>query len=197
MSVNRAARLRVHNTYRRTSRRYAVRSAEQRHAEHAAKVAARKEQQAQRLAGIQARQAERTAAHADRKAIMEQAKAAQAENAPAARFPALGVQIMANGDLHTFNGIGGRGRLLGPAAGAVAEVGDERRRHRVSGAVSATVLTGSPLAMIGAAGKKAKASAFVTLADGTFHERKLDGNAEVSRAHRETAAFRAAIIRLD
>lgn len=163
-----------------------MRSAEQRHADHAAKVAARKERLAERLASIDARQAERSAAQAERKAITDQAKAAQAGNPPAARFPALGVQIMTSGDLHTFNGIGGRGRLLCRAAGAVAEVGDERRRHRVGGAVASTAVLG-PVGLLGAAGKKTKASAFVTLADVTFHERKLDGNAEVSRAHREVA----------
>jgi hypothetical protein len=146
----------------------------------------------ERRAGREAK----AAALAQRKEIMDRAKAERAANPPVDRFPALGVQIMADGSMHTFNGLGGRGRPLGPAVGAVAEVGDERRRHRVSGAVSSSILLGSPVGMLGAVGKKTKASAFVTLADGTFHERKIEGNGEVSRAHREVAKFTAAIMRL-
>ena len=172
-----------------------MRTAEERHADHAARTEAREAKLAERLAAIDVRQEERSAAHAERKAIGAAAAARRAEIQPTDRFAALGVQIMSNGDLHTFNGIGGHGRRLGPAAGAVAEVGNERRRHRVSGAaLSSTVL--GPVALVGAIGKKAKASAFVTLADGTFHERKLEGNVEVSRGHRQEAAFAAAVMRM-
>ncbi len=104
---------------------------------------------------------------------------------------------MSNGDVHTFTGFRS-GQRLGPGAGAHAEIGDERRRHRVGGSVAATVLSGGalgPRPLLGALGKKAKASAFIVLADGTLRERKLSGNAEVGRAHREVVQFNAAIIR--
>lgn len=141
----------------------------------------------ERRASIDARRARRDEARA--------VKAAEPVIRPAARFDALGVQIMDTGDVHTFNGFGGTGRRLGPAAGAVAEVGAERRRHRVAGAAASTLALG-PLGLVGAAGKKAKASVFITLADGTFHEHKLDGNGAVTRGHRQAAAFNAAVTRL-
>jgi hypothetical protein len=88
---------------------------------------------------------------------------------------------MDNGDIHTFNGFGGLGRRLGPAEGAHAEMAAERFRHRVGGAVASTAILG-PVGMLGAVGKKAKASTFVILADGTLREKKHDGDLAVTQA---------------
>jgi hypothetical protein len=111
------------------------------------------------------------------------------------RFTRLGVQIMADGSLHTFNGFGGLGRPIGAATGAHAEVGAERSRHRVGGAAISSMVIG-PAGLLGAVGKKAKASSFVILADGTLHERSHDGNIAVTDAQKEAIRFNAAVTRL-
>lgn len=169
-----------------------MRSAEERRARSAGRKADRLATRDRRLDAIAASGEGRKAAAVQARAERTAAVAAQPVIRPASRFEALGVQIMDNGDVHTFNGFGGTGRRLGPAAGATAEVGAERRRHRVAGAAASTLALG-PLGLVGAVGKKAKASAFITLADGTFHEHKLDGNAAVTRGHRQAAAFNAAV----
>lgn len=113
---------------------------------------------------------------------------------PVARFSALGVQVMDDGDVYTFNGFGGKGSRLGPAAGAHAELGAERKRHRVSGAVASTAVLG-PVGLLGAAGKKSKATTFVVLADGTLHEKNHDGNMAVTQAQREVVRFNATVMK--
>jgi hypothetical protein len=170
-----------------------MRSAEERHAKFEEREAKRKETYARRMAAINAKTDQRTAAADAAKAARQEAAALEPVIRAVKKFEALGVQVMDNGDIHTFNGFAGNGRRLGPAAGAIVEIGVERRRHRVGGAAASTLVLG-PIGLLGAAGKKAKASAFVTLADGTFHEHKLSGNGEVSRGHRQAAAFQAAII---
>lgn len=117
---------------------------------------------------------------------------ARAALRPLHRFGPLGVQIMDDGGLYTFNGFGGKGRHLGPAAGARAEMAAERSRHRVGGAVASTAVLG-PAGLAGAIGKKAKASSFVILADGTTHEARHNGNAAVAQAQRDVVAFNAAV----
>jgi hypothetical protein len=112
---------------------------------------------------------------------------------PVARFNSLGVQIMDNGDIHTSTGFG-KGRRLGPAAGAHAEMAAERKAHRIAGSVSASVVLG-PVGMLGAIGKKSKASSFVVLADGTLHEASHDGNLLVAEAQRQVVKFNAVAAR--
>jgi hypothetical protein len=170
-----------------------MRSAEERHSRFTEREEKRKATYAARMAAINAKAGQRTAAADIAKVARQEAAAAQPVIRAVQKFEALGVQIMDNGDIHTFNGFGGNGRRLGPAAGTIVEIGAERRRHRVGGAAASSLVLG-PIGLLGAAGKKAKASAFVTLADGTFHEHKLSGNGEVSRGHRQAAAFHAAII---
>jgi hypothetical protein len=189
--------------------RFAEREAD-RNAKYAQRMAEIREQkearEAARKADAEARQADagahkvaRQAANDERQAARQEAKAQQRDEFGSITerdtFTHLGVQIMRNGDLHTFNGFGGYGTRLGPASGAEAFMGDEKRRHRVSGAVSSAVVLG-PVGLLGAVGKKEKASAYVQLADGTLRSKKLDGNTVVSAARRQIIAFNAAVARL-
>ena len=57
------------------------------------------------------------------------------------------------------------------------------------GALTASVL--GPLALAGMLSKKFKAFVFVAFADGTLHEKKLDGNMAIRNAQREVVQFNA------
>ncbi len=106
-------------------------------------------------------------------------------------FSSLGVTVREdeNGAYVTAGALGGS-RRLGPLKGAYAEVTDGTRVHRVAGATLGTVALGPAGALVGLS-KKAKASAFVVFADGTVHERKLDGNAAVRGAQSDAVKFNA------
>jgi hypothetical protein len=79
-------------------------------------------------------------------------------------------------------------RRLGSLTGATAEVTDGARMARVGAAAGATAVLG-PGGMLAALSTKSWAHAFVVFADGTYHERKLDGNATVRRAQAECVRF--------
>ncbi len=82
------------------------------------------------------------------------------------------------------------GKRLGALAGAHAELTDGTRPHRVGAAlVTAPLSLGAGL-LIGLT-RKSKASAFVVFADGTVHERKLDGKSAISAAQRDAVKFNA------
>lgn len=105
---------------------------------------------------------------------------AAATPAKTVRLDGLGVEIRGGQVYRT--GLGSR--RLGPLAGAHAEVTDpQRRRH-----VAAAAVTLMPVIALA---KRDKAVAFVAFADGTVHERKLDGNGPVRRAQRDALTFNA------
>ncbi|HEX6450959.1 MAG TPA: hypothetical protein VF060_16025 [Trebonia sp.] len=102
------------------------------------------------------------------------------------KLPGLGVRI-GGGSVHVNEW---RGRRLGDLAGAHAELTDGTRPHRVGAAlVTAPLSLGAGL-LIGLT-RKSKASAFVVFADGTVHERKLDGKSAISAAQRDAVKFNA------
>lgn len=102
------------------------------------------------------------------------------------KLPGLGVRIV-GGSVYVNEW---RERRLGVLAGAHAELTDGTRPHRVGAAlVTAPLSLGAGL-LIGLT-RKSKASAFVVFADGTAHERKLDGKSAISAAQRDAVKFNA------
>jgi len=86
------------------------------------------------------------------------------------------------------------GRVLGPLAGAHAELGDPTRHHRVAGSLAATAVTApvlGPLALLGMVSKKSKSIAFVVFANSAVHQKNLDGNSTIRNAQREVVQFNA------
>jgi hypothetical protein len=83
-----------------------------------------------------------------------------------------------------------KSRLLGPLKGAHAEVTAGTRHHRIGAAVVAAPLSLGAGLLLGLT-KKSKANAFVVFADGTVHERKLDGASMISSAQRDAVRFNA------
>lgn len=108
-------------------------------------------------------------------------------------FMTLGVAIE-GGQVRKLNAFGVKGAVLGPLAGAQAEISDPTRHRRVGGPLAATAVTApilGPLALLGMASKKSKSLAFVVFPDGTVHEKKLDGNMAIRAATREVVQFNA------
>lgn len=103
------------------------------------------------------------------------------------RFARLGVQVK-DGQVSTFGGLVRRD--YGPLAGAQAVVTNGANVHRVKAGLAAGAILG-PVGLLTALPKKAKATALVVFADGTVHERKLDGNAAVRAAQAEAVRFNA------
>ncbi len=116
-------------------------------------------------------------------AMSRQERRAQFDADLGVTLPTLQVKVRGGGVLTLF----GR-RRLGSLAGASAEVTDGARVARVGAAVGATVVLG-PAGMLAALSQKSRAHAFVVFADGTYHERKLDGNAAVRTAQAECVRF--------
>ena len=83
-----------------------------------------------------------------------------------------------------------KSRPLGPLTGAHAEVTAGTRHHRIGAAAVAAPLSPGAGLLLGFT-EKSKASAFVVLADGTVHERKLDGASMISSAQRDAVRFNA------
>jgi hypothetical protein len=105
-------------------------------------------------------------------------------------FLTLGVKIIGDQVYRT----GMSGGLLGPLAGAQAEISDPTRHRRVAGSLATTAVMApvlGPLPLLGLASKKSKAIAFVVFPDGTVHERKLDGNLAIRAATSEVVRFNA------
>jgi hypothetical protein len=101
----------------------------------------------------------------------------------------LGVRIE-DGQVSTLPGLM-KSRRLGPLKGAHAEVTAGTSRHRIgAGAVAGVALVPVAGLLIGLT-KKSKATAFVVFADGTVHERKLDGASMISSAQRDVVRFNA------
>jgi hypothetical protein len=83
-----------------------------------------------------------------------------------------------------------KSRRLGPLKGAHAELTSGTRHHRIGAAAVAAPLSLGAGLLIGLT-KKSKATAFVVFADGTVHERKLEGNSMISSAQRDAVKFNA------
>jgi hypothetical protein len=83
-----------------------------------------------------------------------------------------------------------KSRRLGQLKGAHAEVTAGTRHHRVGAAAVAAPLSLGAGLLIGLT-KKSKAVAFVVFADGTVHERKLDGANMIRSAQRDVVKFNA------
>jgi hypothetical protein len=86
-------------------------------------------------------------------------------NAANARLRGYGVVI--DGSI-----VKSRGTVLGPLAGARAEVTDGTSRHTLTRVVT----------VVGAATKRTKAAVIVTTADGGFHQEDIQGASELRRA---------------
>jgi hypothetical protein len=97
-----------------------------------------------------------------------------------ARFPGLGVEVR-DGQVYR---VGFTTKRLGPLAGAHAEITAPGRRRNV-GAAAITLMP------VIALSKRDTAVAFVVIADGTVHQRKLDGNGPVRKAQAEVVKFNA------
>ena len=85
-----------------------------------------------------------------------------------------------------------KSRRLGPVKGAHAEVTAGTRHHRVGAAIAAAPLSLGAGLLLGLT-KKSKAVAFVVFADGTVHERKLEGANMISIAQRDEVKFNALV----
>ena len=88
---------------------------------------------------------------------------------------------VADDTVYKIGAFGVRGAVLGPLAGAVAEVTDGTSRHTLTRVVS----------IVGAFSKKTNASAFVVTADGELVESKLEGAAQVRKAQAQAIKFNA------
>ncbi len=109
---------------------------------------------------------------------------AQPHGAAKTTFVYLGV-VVANDTIYRLNGLGRRTGVLGPLAGATAEVTDGTSRNRLPcvGAVP------------GALTKKTSAAAFVVTAGGGLARHKLAGAIPVRQAQAQTIKFNALVRR--
>ncbi len=102
------------------------------------------------------------------------------------RFPTLGIRIYDSSvELNSRSG-----RVLGPLAGAQAQMGEPSRHHRVAGPLAVAPVLG-PLAFVGSLSKKSKNQAYVVFSNGTVHTAKLDGKYSIRTAEREVIEFNA------
>jgi hypothetical protein len=106
--------------------------------------------------------------------------APRAKRSKTARFPYLSVEVR-DGQVYR---VGVLTKLLGPLAGAHAEITAPSRRRNV-GTAAVTLM---PLIALS---KRDTAAAFVVIADGTVHQQKLDGNGPVRKAQAEVVKFNA------
>ncbi len=135
------------------------------------------EPQAERRPGAEARMAERTTAGAGSPAARHGAEATTP-------FVYLGV-VVANDTIYRLSCLGRRTGMLGPLAGATAEVTDGTSRDAIPGVLS----------VVGALSKKTSAAAFVVTADGELSRHKLDGAIPVRQAQAQTIKFNALVRR--
>jgi Short C-terminal domain len=101
---------------------------------------------------------------------------------PDAVFPALGVQVRGDIVERYVPGSGYRPRVLGPLAGAQAQLTDGHQAWSPGRAVFL------PIGMAGLA-TKTRATAFVIFPDGSYHEEALNGNKAVGAAQSEALKF--------
>jgi hypothetical protein len=109
---------------------------------------------------------------------------AQPHSAAKTTFVYLGV-VVANDTIYRLNGLGRRTGVLGPLAGATAEVTDGTSRDSLP----------RVQAIVGALSKKTSAAAFVVTADGELARHKLTGAIPVTQAQAQTIKFNALVRR--
>jgi hypothetical protein len=136
-----------------------------------------RDQMGERGIGDSELQAERRAASAD-------SPAARYSPEATTPFVYLGV-VVANNTIYRLSGLGKRTGILGPLAGAAAEVTDGTSRHALR-----RVLT-----VVGSLSMKTSAAAFVVTADGELARHKLDGAIPVRHAQAQTVRFNALVHR--
>ncbi len=100
-------------------------------------------------------------------------------------FVYLGV-VVADDTIYRLSGLGRQAGILGPLAGATAEVTDGTSRRSLSRVIA---VVGSALS------KKTSAAAFVVTADGELARHKLDGVIPVRQARAQTIKFTALVRR--
>jgi hypothetical protein len=100
-------------------------------------------------------------------------------------FVYLGV-VVADDTIYRLSSLGRRARILGPLAGATAEVTDGTSRRTLPRVID---VVGSALS------KKTSAAAFVVTADGELARHKLDGVIPVRQAQAQTIKFNALVRR--
>jgi hypothetical protein len=100
-------------------------------------------------------------------------------------FVYLGV-VVADDTIYRLNGLGRQAGILGPLAGATAEVTDGTSRHTLSRVIA---VVGSALS------KKTSAAAFVVTAGGELARHKLDGVIPVRQAQAQSIKFNALVRR--
>ena len=133
--------------------------------------------QAERRPGAEVRMAERTTARADSPVPRHAVEATTP-------FVYLGV-VVANDTIYRLSCLGRRTSMLGPLAGATAEVTDGTSRDALPGVLN----------VVGALSKKTRAAAFVVTADGELSRHKLDGAVPVRQAQAQTIRFNALVRR--
>ena len=128
--------------------------------------------------GVEAKMVERKAAKATSSAQWRRFTAKTT-------FVYLGV-VVADDTIYRLSGLGRQAGILGPLAGATAEVTDGTSRHTLSRVIA---VVGSALS------KKTSAAAFVVTADGELARHKLDGVIPVRQAQAQSIKFNALVRR--
>lgn len=100
-------------------------------------------------------------------------------------FVYLGV-VVADDTIYRLSGLGRQAGILGPLAGATAEVTDGTSRRTLSRVIAVVG---------GALSKKTGAAAFVVTADGELARHRLDGVIPVRQAQAQTIKFNALVRR--
>ncbi len=106
-------------------------------------------------------------------------------------FPGVGVSVR---DGMIYKGVLTEGHFLGELAGAQAEITDVTKAQMIRAGLASGATLGvlmGPVALLPGVFRKSKAVAFVVLASGIVHERKLDGNMAIRSAQRDAVKFNA------
>ena len=161
----------------------------------------REREKQERAAAVKAsREAMRQQREQERQQRQAVTRERAARRAATTLLPKLGVAVR-DGQVYKYDfaAMTGRaeGHLLGPLAGAHAEVTGGRAGHRRSGgqrtadAVVATTLLG-PVGLLAAASRKGvRGTAFVVFADSTLHEMQIADEAALVGAQADAVRFNA------
>jgi hypothetical protein len=104
-------------------------------------------------------------------------------------YVGLGVRVR-DGQVHRYPAFGQP--VIGPLAGARAEITDPTKAQMIRAGVLSGVTLGAiigPLALAPGVLRKSKAVAFVICSNGKLHEKKLDGTAAIRAAQRDAVRF--------
>ena len=114
------------------------------------------------------------------------------------RLALRGLGVRVRDGLVYYAGTLTEGHLLGELKGAEAEITDATKPQMIRAGLTSGIALGTligPLALLPGVFRKSKAVAFVVFANGTVHERKLDGNAAIRAAQRDVVKFNALVER--